>query len=167
MSDFYRYVGEKLIRYPKVSLSISLEKAVQQLAIEKLNVRDIGKLRDRFEGQAFLDNHLLKIGAYMAVLKFLSIKLPKISSDLLNLDMNVNFESKKLLIVACKAGNLPIIKESDLDKSVIIVIQSKPMNFSIAGIAPRELLVSKEGLKPAGIAKFNFSAFDKLEPLNN
>lgn len=162
MSEFFRYVGEKLSEYPVVYLSRTIEKSVQDLAVEKLQVRDIGQLRDRFEGQAYMDNHLLRIGSYLAVLNHLGIKAPEFSTELFALDMSLTIDGVDYNIIACKSGELPVLEKTQLNKPALFVIQKLPTAYSIAGVATLDVLSKKENVKATGIEKFHFCGFNDL-----
>lgn len=45
----------------KKSFTVGQVEAIQNFAVKKLGVRDLYKLRDRFEGQAFLNNTIKKV----------------------------------------------------------------------------------------------------------
>lgn len=53
--------------------SINEQNIIQDYVIKKLEVKDLFKLRDRFEGQQFLNNTLKKVYTTMCLMEYLDI----------------------------------------------------------------------------------------------
>ena len=56
MSEYLSKIGCKLKSFPFIRYSRYQIKDIDKLILSHLNLSDMGKLRDRFEGQSFYDN---------------------------------------------------------------------------------------------------------------
>lgn len=141
MNDFKTIFKESLLTLPHIKLNRITELDIQKCTLSILELKDMGKLRDRYEGQAFYDDKLLKINSYLSCLEYLKEKKPMITPDFVkNFKPIINFNDEIIVVVAFKLGTLPSLKTIENKKRRIFVIQKSPITYSICGIASLEIL---------------------------
>ena len=166
MSDFFKYVGDKLLNYPTISLSKSIELKITELVIKKLNLRDIGQLRDRFEGQAYLDNQILKISSYIALLKFFNKNVPEININHLKDELYIIYQKKKYEIIPTSTNTLPSLDINKVKNPAIVVIQKGSQNYSVAGFISLDMLSNNDNFRKKGLRESEFIGFNNLIEFN-
>jgi hypothetical protein len=162
MNLFIKYLAFKIRDYPQITFSQKFELEIQDFCIKRLNVKDIGKLRDRLDGQSFLNNAIKKISSYYACIRYFnqlhdgrSFKQIIDSHQLL---IEYNRISYKILVF--NFGEIPIITE--INFPIIFVVQKDNQKYSICGFA--DLGVLKDHSNYYTIRDQNhFIGFDKLQ----
>jgi hypothetical protein len=163
MSEFLRQVGETLREYPTINFNRSFELQIQKIVLEYLDLKDLGKLRDRFEGQSFLEKSIRKISAYYSVLEYFGFEKPQMNINLSN-DFNpiVNINGKDYDICVSEFGSFPKFRVNNFTKPIIFVLQKSIHTYSIAGVAELEILNDTSNFKSAGLMENDFISFNKL-----
>ncbi|MCA0131144.1 hypothetical protein LBU54_01005 [Winogradskyella sp. D23] len=146
------------------------EFAVRDSVLNSLGLNNLNQLRDRYEGQTFLDKTLKKYGGLVACQKHLNIKVTSI--DELNIkDFKPQIEGKKDIydIKVFDFGALPALELSTIKNPLIFVIQKDKSTFSICGYGNRDLvldnLVDSNNETVNSVSLKNFIGFSDLKPI--
>ncbi len=141
---YYKYIGNKIINFPQIKMSNLVTNKIKESVVEVLGLRDLGQLRDRFEGQAYLDQQIFKLHSYNASLNYLGLKIPEISKDYIeNFKPIIKRKNDMLVVVPFKFETLPRIKIMDYKQPRIFVLCNSERNYTIIGIASVEVLNDK------------------------
>lgn len=172
MKLFLKNVGEFLKDYPQVRLTRSDEILIRNSSMQCLGLDNVNHLRDRFEGQAFLDKTLKNIGALFACQKHLNIGISDLSElNLRDFSPRIKINDKTLLINVFNFGELPFIDLNDNNNNpTIFVIQKDKLTFMICGFAESEfirdnLIESTEATSSSKNFK-SFVGFKELQSIN-
>ena len=92
MKDFIQLVLSNINKFLHVPLNYRDEMNIQQVVLKTLKLKDMGELRDKFEGVVFYNKFSRKILGMLALEKSLKIKLVDYSK--LN---PKNFQTKTLI----------------------------------------------------------------------
>lgn len=162
MSEYLLKIGSKLRSFPFIRYSRYQRKDIDKLILSHLNLSDMGKLRDRFEGQAFYDKKSKIILAYLGVCKHLDI----IPLDINEIDLNlfipyITYNNERFKIIISDFGEFPII-EKHAPEPFIFVIARSNLEFSIAGYCTEKELKNSKNFKPFSTDKVIYKAIDKL-----
>lgn len=121
----------KYIKIPRLTIE-----QINNLAISSLNVRDIGKLRDKHEGQLYLS--ILKLKIISLNIISLYYKMDILDWDRLHnkeFDNTLIFiDNKKYRIIPFFYGELPVIKENMIEHLVFCVINNDFSKKALYGI---------------------------------
>lgn len=162
MNLFIKYLSGKIVELPQIVISKTLEKEVQNYCIEKLGLKDIGDLRDKFEGQAYLDKRLNKVSAYFAASEYLLLPKLEINKIIEMNNLSIKWNNRNINIEVFKFGELPELTKAN--DSVLFVLQKDKYKFSICGIATIDILNDVSNyIENKG--KSYFIGFDKLEKI--
>ena len=104
-------------------ISSSLRIEVQQVAINHLGLRDIFQLRDRFEGQAYMDNLLLKVAALNVLEKCTGLDFIEWAAtkwDKKGDYTKITIGGKPYRVIPFFFGSLPLV-HSEIDIPIIFV----------------------------------------------
>jgi hypothetical protein len=134
--EFVKYAIGHFAGKPGVKIPSRIVTSVQDIALEHLGVSDIFRLRDRFEGQAYLDRLLLKVLS-LYVLEKTSI------TELLNIDFIRRNKDSDFTLVAIGGqsfriipfifGSLPIIDSSLKGRIILVAIRSDWKSGTMCG----------------------------------
>lgn len=124
--------------FPQVTLSRRFELDIQNYCMKVLSVKDMGELRDRFEGQKFLDNALSKAASYFACANFLGLSDLSIEKVLVNDYLSFEIDGYSHSMFVFNFGELPAI--GSIDSPLILVLKKDKQTFSICGTATVEVL---------------------------
>tara|TARA_R110001592_G_scaffold90356_4_gene265752 strand:+ start:139 stop:690 length:552 start_codon:yes stop_codon:yes gene_type:complete len=128
--------------FQKITLSRFIESQIQECAFRHLGVPDMGKLRDRFEGQKYYNSLRSKILSEFAFEKLLGLgdfdweKRKERSSQ----ESTYIFNNKKISLITFSKGNLPLFRPEYLDSTVFIYTRSD-LNVYISGLATKKEIV--------------------------
>ncbi len=118
--EYHNYVSGAKLGKINYDISNTFKIKVQNIAIRDLKLKDIFQLRDRFEGQAYMDKLLLKTCALTTVESIISVSLldlSKITSGKsVSLDLTIGNEIFQ--IIPFYDGSLPIVSTA-LKSSII------------------------------------------------
>jgi hypothetical protein len=160
MSLFVKYLAPLIRNYPQITLSRLVEQKVQKLSMEHLGSKNMGELRDRFEGQSFLNKAINRVSSYIVTCDYLQIDKLTVSEVFKNPDLNLNYKGSPLDIVVFEFGNLPEVQLFDIGK--IFLIKKDNQTYSVCGIASTSVLSDKSNFSSEK-GKGYFIGFDKLE----
>jgi hypothetical protein len=135
---FVKYLAPFIRNLPQITLSKRIELDIQNHCMKLLSVKDMGELRDRFEGQKFLDNALFKVSSYSACANFLGVSDFTID-EVMEKD-KLSFIIDGLLYRLCvfNFGELPEI--GLIDTPLMFVLKKDKLTFSICGSASMDVL---------------------------
>ncbi len=171
MKLFFKYIGENLRFYPQIKLSKNDEKLIQISAMNHLGLTNLNHLRDRFEGQAFLDKTTKNIGGLIAMQKHLTIESIDLNKTKLNdFQPHIELEGQKVLVNVFKFGELPLVNVSEVKNPIIFIIQKDTLTFLLCGLASIEVVTNnliETSIVKSNNAKFmEFTGFNFLEKLD-
>ncbi len=146
------------------------EFAVRDSVLNSLGLKNLNQLRDRYEGQTFLDKTLKNYGGLVACQKHLNIKITTI--DELNIkDFKPQIQGKNGIydIKVFDFGSLPVLEFTTIRNPIIFVIQKDKSTFSICGYGDKEMILnnlvdsSNETVNSVNLK--NFIGFSDLKPI--
>ena len=170
ITEFLKHTGEFLRQYPQIRLSMKEEFAVRDSVLNSLGLKNLNQLRDRYEGQTFLDKTLKNYGGLVACQKHLNIKITTI--DELNIkDFKPQIQGKNGIydIKVFDFGSLPVLEFTTIRNPIIFVIQKDKSTFSICGYGDKETILnnlvdsSNETVNSVNLK--NFIGFSDLKPI--
>jgi hypothetical protein len=138
MNLFIKYLAPLIREFPQVTLSRRLELDIQNHCMRVLGVKDMGELRDRFEGQKYLDNALYKASSYFACANFIGQADISLEKALDSNDLTFQIDGCSYGMLVFNFGELPLI--SITESPLILVLKKDVKTFSICGIATKEVL---------------------------
>tara|TARA_B100000768_G_C11275715_1_gene375849 strand:- start:153 stop:665 length:513 start_codon:yes stop_codon:yes gene_type:complete len=141
---YYKFIGRNLINFPQIKMSNLVTNKIKDSVVKVLGLRDLGQLRDRFEGQAYLNQQIFKLHSFNASLNYLGLPLPNISKEFIeNFKPIIKRKNDMLIVVPFKFESLPKIKIIDFKQPRIFVLCSSERIYNIIGIASVEILNDK------------------------
>lgn len=171
MIDFVKHVGEKIIGYPRIKFNSTFIEEVREKVLKELKLTGMNQLRDRLEGQKFLDNSKNKIGAVRACQKYKGESL----LDLTDLNLKeyvpeINHNGEIVRIEAFNYGELPRLTSEKQNDPRIFVICLDESSYAICGYASADVINqgTQKSKSISSLTKENFIefiAFDKLETI--
>tara|TARA_B100002019_G_C20898136_1_gene416789 strand:+ start:92 stop:589 length:498 start_codon:yes stop_codon:yes gene_type:complete len=162
MSDYLLKIGSKIRSFPSIKYSRYQIKDIDKLILSHLNLSDMGKLRDRFEGQSFYDKKSRIILAYLGVCKHLNITPLDINKiNLSHFVPYVTYNSIRFKIIISDFGEFPII-EKQAPEPFIFVIARSNLEYSIVGYCDEKELKNSKNFKPFSTDKVIYNAIDNL-----
>jgi len=167
MKLFIKYTGEFLRDYPQISLNKTDEILMRNSVFEFLGLENINQLRDRFEGQVFLDKTVRNYGGLIACQKFLDIPITALSKiNLRNFQPKVKINSTTYNVHVFDFGFLPAITEEESNFPTLFVIKKETLTFSLCGYADtstiKNNLVTSQGDTSSPNGFKNFIGFKDL-----
>ena len=170
ITEFLKHTGEFLRQYPQIRLTMNEEYAVRNSVLNSLGLKNLNQLRDRFEGQTFLDKTIKNYGGLVACQKHLNI--PVTTIDDLNIkDFKPQIKGKNGLydIKVFDFGALPVLDLNGIKNPLIFVIQKDKSTFSICGYGNMDLvlnnLVDSNNESVNSVSLKNFIGFGDLKPI--
>lgn len=146
---------------------------LKSLALKNLGIKNINHLRDRFEGQVYFNNFLVRSYGEIALERFLGT--PHIDAGLKEADRNYtpafNLNSQKIIVVAFGFGETPKIPKREFDIAVFILVNLENRTCDILGFMNRQKLIQfidSKLLSPLDEKSHLgvFKTFDELLPIN-
>ena len=172
-NDFkaFQSFARKFIMFERTPIPNSFIAKVQESAINKLGLKNINQLRDRFEGQAFMDKKTLIFVGLFTLEKYLNstfIQSPlnlEESQDL----CKIKYKEKTYRIVPFIFGRLPILTNECKEPLIFCAVQPNFKSASIYGVLKDynfsdNNLFSNKTNNPINIG-FKFIGFNSLENL--
>ncbi len=123
-----------LVEKPFLSIPARTKIKAQELAVHQLKVKDIFQLRDRFEGQAYLDNLFLKLASREIVERyFLNNKnyIETYQNETELSTVQINFEPTT--IIPFYYGSLPIVRVPIENSLLFVSIRTDHRSGIICG----------------------------------
>lgn len=168
MRDYIKY----LLPYKKSYQTINLTRreiiVLEKLVIEYLKVRDIVELRDKFEGQAFLDNFLYKSIPIIGIQKYLKnifVDFENISVDKFLSEIIVD---GRVVNVIMFSSNLPLI-DIDNDNPYIFIHSTENSTLQLCGYGHSQMVkdnllsIKQYGFGSKVAIKGSFYGFNHLK----
>jgi len=158
----------------KINIPSRLKYKAQELAINHLNLKDIGELRDRFEGQAYLDKLTLSIMSLYVLEKTVNRKFLNLD----NFKNKRNFSNEYVDIVDDKfklftffLGEVPIKSGTDVNPLIVIGISPDLRFGSVYGYIKDYCLTDKSLFRcvssPVQKNRNMYVGFNKLIKIEN
>lgn len=170
ITEFLKHTGEFLRQYPQIRLSMKEEFAVRDSVLNSLGLKNLNQLRDRYEGQTFLDKTLKNYGGLVACQKHL--KIPVTSIEELNIkDFKPQIKGKDSTydIKVFEFGLLPALELKSINNPIVFIIQKDKSTFSICGYGNKDLvlknLVDANNETVNSVSLKNFIGFSDLNPI--
>ena len=171
ISEFLKHTGEFLRKYPQVKLTMKEEFAIRDNVLNSLGLKNLNQLRDRYEGQAFLDKTLKNYGGLVACQKHLGLEVTTIE-DLNIKDFRPQIKAENLVydIKVFEFGQLPDLELNSIKNAIIFVIQKDKSTFSICGFGDKKMVLnnlvdsSNETVNSVNLKKF--IGFSSLKPID-
>ena len=162
MSKYLLKIGPKLRSFPFIKILRHQIKDIDEIILSYLNVKDLGKLRDRFEGQSFYNNKSRIILAYLGVCKHLNI----VPLDIKEIDLDlfvphVNYNGDRYKIVVSDFGEFPFIEKHNPEPFIFVIARSNT-EFSIAGYCSEKELKKSKNFIPHNANKMIFMSIENL-----
>jgi len=178
MKNYIKYILPFKKKFCKIELNSRELIFLENLVVKFLNVLDINQLRNKFEGQAFLDNLYSESSAIDCIAKiperrfnrFESISLAKIKSNIIidNILVNIIQFGNHLPLVDI-SQNMPCIFIHTTQKQVLEIcgfISAEDVKNNISDIK-RYGFGSKETVKGSFFGFDKLKMFDSIEQLRN
>lgn len=147
---------------------------LQNIALSHLNLSNINHLRDKFEGQDFLNRFLLKCYAEIAFSKVYGVNLFEIDiySRFKNYKHNFQLFGKKIELIYSNFENYPLIPKGDYDTAIVLFVNlSSRETWIIGSIKNSSLKKLSENQSVSPIIDKNylgyFKFFEYLEKINS
>ena len=169
MKLFLENVGSLLSSYTNVRINRNDETAIKNACVNFLGLQNINQLRDRYEGQAFLDKTLKNVGGLIACLKELQIDNIKVEDiDLSDFRPIIKINDKNILVNVFNFGTLPTILDYENIETTIFVIQKETLNFLICGYAEPEYVKKylSQSNGSSSCKNLDFTGFGGLSNIN-
>jgi hypothetical protein len=170
ITEFLKHTGEYLRQYPQIRLSMKEEFAVRDSVLNSLGLKNLNQLRDRYEGQTFLDKTLKNYGGLVSCQKHLNLGITTIN------ELNIKDFKPQLLgkdgvydIKVFDFGSLPVLEFKTILNPIVFVIQKDKSTFSICGYGDKEMILnnlvdsSNETVNSVNLK--NFIGFSDLKPI--
>ena len=127
----------------------------------------MGKLRDKFEGEAYYSNSILKLYSYLSCLHYLKQPFPVINSEFLKIFKPiVSYNDDIAVVVAFKYDSLPSMKKIEYKKPRIFIMQLSSHKYVIFGLARIEVLNDKDNyIERNNSLDSEFFAFDMVDEI--
>jgi len=116
IKEFIKYVVPYIKGFIIIDITTKFQTSIKDLVCNKLNLKDLGKVKDRYEGADFLHRFMMKSCVLIALEKEYKIKLfneNEIGRNFLSTEITYDLDGESILVIFCKYGNLPKI---NLDK---------------------------------------------------
>ncbi len=160
--EFYVKNFDKLTH---INIPRAIDIALQDSVLTVLGLKDMGKLRDKFEGEAYYSNSVLKIYSFLSCLHYFKQPFPVINSEFLKIFKPiVSYNNDIAVVVAFKYGSLPSMKKIEYKKPRIFVMQLSSHKYVIFGLARVEVLNNNDNyIETNSSLDSEFFAFDMLD----
>lgn len=168
MKEYIHYVLPHKKLFKSVSINRRELSDLENFVIKYLKVKDLNELRDRFEGQTFLDNYLQKAVPLLGLQKYLKTDLvdfENISPD--KIKPAIVIDGKRVNVIQFE-DCLPLIDTSN-NLPCIFVYSTQKQMLELCGFASAETVknyildVKRYGFGSKETIKGTFYGFDKLK----
>ncbi|MBL4744838.1 MAG: hypothetical protein JKY08_00575 [Flavobacteriaceae bacterium] len=155
----------QLVHFKRVTVPKYIDANIQKIALKHLGLADMGKLRDRMEGQYYYNKLKIDLVSEFAFESFIGIKRfdwkkrePKSYPR-----KKYYFENKTLKIITFYGNALPEINATNIENSIFIYVNTDN-KVLISGIATTETL--KEILVKSNVNQVKITDFEHLATFN-
>lgn len=142
--------------------------SLQNVVITHLKLRDLGELRDKFEGQAFLNNFMQKALPLMGLQKYLKTDLIDFQITAPNKVKEQIMIDGNLLRIVYFEADLPLIDTAD-NLPCIFIHSTHNQMLELCGFASAETVksnlidIKRTGFGSKETIKGSFQGFDQLK----
>ncbi len=167
MKEFLLKIGSKLSSLPTEKFSRYDTNKIDDLVLKHFGLTDLGKLRDKFEGESFRLNKTKMLLSYISVCKYLNIK--PIDYSYLNLsEFNsiINYQGVKYKIIVSDFGSFPVIEKNET-LPFIYVISKTTFNYKIVGYCTLKDLQNKKNFIIDTFGRKIYKSIDSLNSFSN
>ncbi len=165
MSEFFKYTGESIIKSPNILIRRRDIIAIQDICVKSLGYRNINAVRDRYDGQRFMDNQIRKIGSLYALCDYFDLTKPVLSEVLIaNTNPLIEIAGKKYQILTSDFGTLPSANNLTANYDVIVTCRRDDVYFLIIGVLPKTKINDESYFKTNAVGK-TFIGFKSLQDL--
>lgn len=156
-------LNSKIINLPQYKFGKTHVSNLKKICVKLLDLKDLGKLKDRYEGQQFLENKIRLIGSYFAALDFLNIKKPDLSFDTVKYHKPIiKKDNETYVVVNFSNKSFPLLKIIEFKKPRIFVMEISENKFCVFGVGTVNVLNDKSNFEQNGSNTYAFKAFNKL-----
>lgn len=150
MSEFFKYTGESVLRSPNISIRRTDIVSIQNFCVSVLGFKNINSVRDRFDGQRFMDSQLRKIGSLYALADYFEIEKPLLGDHLIS-DPNpiIKIKGVDYQIISSDFGILPSVNKLNHKIDAIVTCRRDDVYFLLLGV------LKKENFDKKGVFKSN------------
>jgi len=167
MKEFIKYIVPYIKTFNFVKLNRDVEITTSTKVLKHLNLKNLNQLRDRYEGQAFFNKNMKKIGGLIACQKFMKMPVSDIISiDLNNFNPSITLNSTIIPLFIFEYGQLPQLTENDLLSSKIFIIKKENLSYIICGFASFNVIQNNLIISNKSKSTFKFTGFNQLLQLN-
>lgn len=161
-----RAIGNKLHELPQTELDAAEIRSIEQAVLVHLKKKDLGQLRDSFEGEAFLHARIRAFGALRAVEETLGLeKTPLTPQHALRPQRSIAVGKACYTILCGTADEYPIFSEKEKSNSLIIVQQLSKSRYAVCGKTNKPISDCGVQFRKAGIRGFYFDGLEVLVDL--
>lgn len=165
MSEFFKYTGEAILKSPNILIRRRDIIAIQDICVSSLGYRNINAVRDRYDGQRFMDNQIRKIGSLYALCDYFDLTKPVLSEVLLaNINPLIEIGEKKYQILTSDFGTLPSANNLNSNHDVIVTCRRDDVYFLIIGVLAKSKINDTTCFKTNAVGK-TFIGFKSLEAI--
>ena len=127
LRDYIKYASKHVNNLIGVSLPLKNKRKIQEIAVKHLKLKDVNQLRDKYDGQSYLDKLQIKIASLYVIEKEFGIEL--INFDFIENNKNFDFtlisiDNEKYRVIPFFFGTLPIFDITIKDKVILCAIRS-------------------------------------------
>ena len=155
--------NNQIIHLPQYKMTnIDIHK-VKEACVDILGVRDLGELRDRYEGQKYLDNKISIIGSYLATMEFLRKQKPLLNKDSIKkISPIVDWKDRLYEIVTCKYLEYPRLHIEQHHQPKIFIMQISENKYCFLGIGTTKIMNNDKYFKKMDSEYEYFTEITKL-----
>lgn len=163
MSEFFKYTGESVLRSPNILVRRTDIVSIQDFCVSALGYKNINSVRDRFDGQRFMDTQIRKIGSLYALSDFFNFEKPVLGDQLIS-DPNpvIKIKGVEYQIISSDFGILPTVNKLNVDLDAIVTCRRDDVYFLLLGVLRKENF-DKKGVFKSNALGQTFIGFSVLE----
>jgi hypothetical protein len=164
MKEFLLKIGSKLSSLPVKRFSRHETNKIDNLVLKYFDLTDLGKLRDKFEGESFRLNKIKTLLSYSAVCEYLNIK-PKDYSyiNLAEFKPTISYQGVKYKIIVSDFGSFPVLEKNE-KLPFIYVVSGTTLDYKIVGYCTLKDLKNKNNYV---MDNFGRKIYKSIDSLNN
>lgn len=170
--DFLKHAVSYISSLPSCNFSFSQRSEAERVALAHLGLTNINQLRDRFEGQTYLNNFRLRLMSMLILEKLLDRNLidwSEVESNREKDYLKVEVDGVEHRVIPFFYGSLPIMNIKNLQPVILCVIRPDFKSGALCGkldqsdIQDSTLFIDTNQGTSGEFAKF--IRFDKLKSL--
>jgi hypothetical protein len=167
MKEFLLKIGSKVSSLPTEKFSKYETKKIDDLILKHFGLSDLGKLRDKFEGESFRINKTKMLLSYISVCKYLNIEPVDYSYiNLAEFIPLINYKGEKYRVVVSDFGSFPILEKNE-KLPFIFVISRAVLDYKIVGYCTLKDLNNTNNYVIDNFGRKEYKSIDSLKNLSN